>query len=92
MSEIEHSQLLRFMNEKGRRGAATLSTLGKLQPFMQAIKTECGQELLRDLNTRYDELLNKIAELAATEEDKADFRAVRALILRWCEKINNYEK
>ncbi len=89
--EISQEQVIKFLREKGKRGAQTLSVLGKYAPFMQAIQSEIGKELLRDLNTMHDELLDKISSLTATESDRASYQAVKNLILRFCEKINRYE-
>jgi len=90
--EVSQEQVIKFLREKGKRGAQTLSVLGKYAPFMEAINSPLGAELLRDLNTKHEELLEKISDLEATESDCAEYIAVKNLILRWCEKINNYER
>jgi hypothetical protein len=89
--EVSQEQVIKFLREKGKRGAQTLSVLGKFAPFMEAINSASGAELLRDLNTKHDELLDKISELNATESDRAEYKAVRDMILRWCDKINRFE-
>lgn len=89
--EISQEQVIKFLREKGKRGAQTLSVLGKYAPFMQAIQTEIGAELLRDLNTKHDELLDRISSLTATDSDRAEYLAVKNMILRWADKISKYE-
>ncbi len=90
--EVSQEQVIKFLREKGKRGELTLSVLGKYAPFMESINSKLGKELIVDLNTMYDELINKIAGLTATDDDRADFRAVNKLTLRWCDKISTYEK
>uniref|UniRef100_A0A6M3IS91 Uncharacterized protein n=1 Tax=viral metagenome TaxID=1070528 RepID=A0A6M3IS91_9ZZZZ len=89
--EVSQEQVIKFLREKGKRGAQTLSVLGKYAPFMAAIQSEIGVELLRDLNTMHDELLDKISSLTATESERAEYKAVKGLILRFCDKLNKYE-
>ncbi len=89
--EVSQEQVIKFLREKRKRGAQTLSVLGKYAPFMQAIQSEVGAELLRDLNTRHEELLTKISNLDATDADRAEYKAVRDLILRYCDKITRYQ-
>jgi hypothetical protein len=89
--EVSQDQVINFLREKGKRGAQTLSVLGKYAPFMEAIYSPLGKELIRDLNTKHEELLEKISDLNATESDRAEYKAVKDMIFRWCDKINRYE-
>jgi len=89
--EVSQEQVIKFLREKGKRGAQTLSVLGKYAPFMEAINSPLGAELLRDLNTKHEELLEKISDLEATESDRAEYKAVKDMILRWADKISRFE-
>lgn len=64
--------------------------LAKNQPFVEATKTELGQELLKDMLNDMDILLAKIIDEKATELEKAEFRVLRKLSHKWIDRINKY--
>jgi hypothetical protein len=79
-----------YLKLMGRHGMQTLSTLGKLQPFAECMESDLGKTLLGDLIGRHEELLDKIAELESTEEDRMEFRVVKRIIMDFASKINLY--
>ncbi len=79
-----------YLKKMGKHGMSTLSTLGKLQPFAECIESDFGKVLLGDLISRHEELLDKVAEVKATEEDKIEFRIVKKILLDFAAKINLY--
>ncbi|MFA5340599.1 MAG: hypothetical protein WC332_02365 [Clostridia bacterium] len=94
MSEntVTTEQLADYLKRTGRSGVKTLSTLGYFQPFVDAINSPIGKELLKDALTVSDSLLMKIGDLTATPEETMQYKAMRAIILRWSERIDRYEK
>lgn len=70
-------EIRKYLEKTGKRGAHTLSILGKLTGYVNAIQTEVGWELLKDDVARHDELFLKIYEEVANEKEKAEFRVLR---------------
>jgi hypothetical protein len=76
---INLTDISKFLKEVGkRRGGLTLSILGRLEPYFNAImKSEVGKEILRDDINRMDELIMKIYDDEATPQEKAEFSYLR---------------
>lgn len=91
-STVTAEQLAGYLRRKGKTGERTLSLLGYYRPFVDAINTEVGKEILKDAIRVHEELLSKIAEINATDAEKAEYQAIRKIILRWSERIAQYEK
>ena len=87
-----NTQIMKYIEVMGDRGKKTLSILGRKQDFITAVNTKIGQELMSDLISMHEILLNKVADLNATSEDKADYKAVSKLISLWATKIADYER
>ncbi len=79
-----------YLKKMGRHGVQTLSTLGKLQPFAECMDSDLGKELLGDLITSHETLLDKISMLTATDEEKIEFKVVKRIIMDFASKINLY--
>ena len=75
-----------------RHGSRTLGILGHFQPFVDAMHTEIGKELLRDAVSIHESLLSKVAELTATPEETMEYKAIRKILMMWAERITRYEK
>jgi hypothetical protein len=86
-----NQQIMRYVEKMGERGKKTLSILGKKQDFIVAINTKIGEELMGDLIEMHESLLVKIATLSATDEDKADYKAVGKLLGIFASKVADYE-
>lgn len=67
----------------GKRAQKMLKVLGKTHGFVAAFKDKVGQEVLLDALQRTEEILDKIVEETATEEERAEFRALKKIIARW---------
>jgi len=80
-----------FLNKHGKRGAEILSVLGRNQDFVEAFRSKLGQELLADAIELTQNLLVKIYENKADDNDKADFRAYKRIIEIWTRRINHIE-
>lgn len=89
---VTADQLDKFLKEKGKRGAAILNTLGKLQDFKDAYESTIGQELLKDMLNRYDTLYYKLVNLSETQEERAEYKVLYETLTVWCVKINTYLK
>jgi hypothetical protein len=94
MSEttVTTEQLTDYLKRTGRSGVRTLSTLGYFQPFVEAINSPIGKELLKDALAVSDSLLIKIGDLSATPEETMQYKAMRAILVRWSERISRYEQ
>jgi hypothetical protein len=80
-----------YLRLTGKAGSRTLHVLGKYQSFTAAIASPVGREILNDAIQRHDKLLDRVASLDATDIEKAEYKALREVILRWSEKIVAYE-
>ncbi len=92
MDNITPTDIERFVAKEGKKAQRTLSILGKNEQLLKAIQTPIGQELLSDALQNIDFLLEKIIDEKADEKDKADYRALRTLTIRWTEKIQAYQE
>ena len=81
----------RYLIKMKRRGERTLSLLGKHQEFIVAMNTDVGKEILSDLVREHELLLDKIASLGVTDEEKMQYVIVRKMLLLWSEKIAAFE-
>ena len=79
-----------FLLKFRKRGATTLSILGKHKDFINAIDTDFGKQFLTEMISEYELLLGKIASIEATPEEISDYRAIRKILLRYSEKISAY--
>lgn len=85
--DITIDQLEEFIERFGRRATNTMSVLGKYEPFMQAIQSEIGRELLQDDISRHEVLLVKIYNDQADDLEKAEFRYLKRRLLTASERI-----
>ena len=89
---IKDENLRNYLSKFGKRGEKTLSVLGKEIDFINAINSEVGYELLKDLTERHEALLTKIDTIQSTDEDKMEYKVTRTLLLNWSARINSYNK
>lgn len=82
----------RLIAAQGPRASRELETLGKLQPFVDAMQSEIGRELMVDAMAEYDRLLQLVVEEKDTEQDRAEFRAIRRITGKWAEKIKTFNR
>ena len=81
-----------YLKKYGIRGAKVLSLLGKMQPFQDAIKSELGQELLKDVTVQYYGLLGDIVKLDCPLEKRIEFQMLSNIIEEWSKRINKYDE
>lgn len=90
--DINKQVIDNFVANNGERANKILTILGKNQPFIDAITSEIGQELMKDAVIMTEDILMKIADEKASELERAEYRALRKIISRWTERINLHTK
>lgn len=85
INDLEH-----FLLSNGKRASNTISLLGKLNSFVQAVNSPIGKELLKDDIERHEELLVKLYEENITDQEKAEFRYLKLRIKRVSERLATY--
>lgn len=78
--------------DSGPKGALFISQLSKQSKFANALATEIGTLLLKDAVDRSEFLLSKIIDEKATEQEKAEFRALKGILDRWADRVDVYLK
>ena len=73
-----------------KRRGDLLSLLGKQTGFIEALDSPVGKEVLKDLLKQEENLLQKIVEETASQEEKAEFRVIKKLISQWVKRISAY--
>lgn len=90
--ELNIERIESLLARTGMRGAKLLTILGKQSQFMRAIESEVGQQLLRDALSISESLLDKIVHEEATEGERAEYRALKKILLTWAARINGYHE
>jgi len=89
---VSREEIELYLKNIGKRGLNTMSTLGKLRPFVTLMESDLGFALVGELVNRYDELLNKISDLTATEEEKIEFKVTKAFLMNISTRLDQYTK
>ncbi|OHB71864.1 MAG: hypothetical protein A2W23_06345 [Planctomycetes bacterium RBG_16_43_13] len=79
-----------FLSKTGKRGAQTLDILGKYHPFVTAVSSTIGWELLKDDIQRHEELLDKIYNEQSTPQELAEFRYLKVRLRKVSDRITIY--
>jgi len=74
------------------RSKRFLSTLKKESKIYSALSTEVGQTLLASAMSRIEDLLNKIAMDESTEEERAEYRALKKIVEKWAIELDSYKQ
>jgi len=85
-------QIDMFLKKHGRTGSRVLSFLGFHRAFIQAISSEIGRELLKDLMSLMDNRLDLIINMEAGDNEKAEYRAYLKLFNIWAGRIQKYNQ
>lgn len=72
------------------RANALLNALGKQEQFYNAIETEVGQELLKDLLEGIERRIELVIKEEDDEKTRAELRAYRELLDRWTTQIAKF--
>ncbi len=90
---VTAEQLVKLLKRyPGNRGAQTKELFYKNIDFVEAMSTKIGEEILNDAINIHEELLNKIANLSATQEESMEYAAVHKIIKKWATKIAFHNK
>ena len=79
-----------YLKKTGKKGSLALSILGKQEPFVQALQSEVGFEILKDDVQRLDEIMVKIYNENATPQELAEFRYLKLRLTKMKDRINTY--
>lgn len=80
----------KFLKSTGNKGARTLSFLGKHQPLVTAFETDLGKQILNSAVDRHECLVQKVLNNEATDDEKAERKALFHIIEKWSQIINSY--
>lgn len=94
LETVTLKEIEKYLEKMGKKGAHVLSILGKLNKNLDAVlNTEIGNQLLQKDILRAEQLLFKIANNKADDEEKAEFRYLfNRRIPDVAEDIKNYLK
>jgi hypothetical protein len=80
----------RFLKNTGSKGVRTLSFLGKHQPLVTAFETDVGKEILKYGVDRHEYLVQRVLNNEATDDEKAERKALFSILEKWSQLINSY--
>jgi len=89
---LNEAAVNQFVETHKKHAARVLDILGKRTPFIEALKSEVGRELLNECAIEMELILDKLIDETADEKDRADFRSYKRIATRWAEKVNEYNK
>ena len=89
---LDNDDVEQFIATHKQHAARVLDILGKRTPFVDALKSDVGRELINECAVEMNHILDKIFDETATEKDRADFRSYKKIATRWATKINEYNK
>jgi hypothetical protein len=90
--DVTKNDLEMYARAKGRKIEQVLTALAKKKNFKEAWNSQIGQELLLDNAVRLQELLDKIVDMEASDDEKIEFRLLRDITVGWANKIKQYLK
>ena len=85
-------QVEEFLIKAGKKGADTLSILGRLsKTISEVLHTDVGIEIMYTDIQRMDMLLMKIVNETSTEMERAEFRYLKNVRIPWvADKLKKY--
>jgi hypothetical protein len=90
LSRHEVEQFILSYGRHRDEGRRLIEALQKKRPFVEAIQSEVGMELLKDLLVVMNKLLSQIIDNTATEDEKAEYRVCYNLLITWAERLQSY--
>lgn len=90
--EVTPSHIENFLAVHGKKGVRTLSLLGKIGRLREALETPIGQALLKEIMTKMEVRLQKIATMEASDEDIIEYRVLNDLFVSYADQIARYYK
>lgn len=92
MRHVSKEELELYLRNVGKRGLNTFSTLGKLKPFVDLMESDLGTVLLGDQLAKYEELLEKVADMEATDEEKLECKVLKTFLTSIALRLSQYNK
>lgn len=89
--ELTQKDVLKlFRYKQGKEAQDILKVIIDQKKFKDAFLSDVGQELLKDIGRRLEELFPKIVKEEITDQEMAEFRALKMVVDRWIKKIDVY--
>jgi hypothetical protein len=93
LQELNKEDVLKlFKYKQSKEAQKILEVVIDQTKFKDAFLSEVGQALLQDIGYRLEELFPKIVNEKITEQEMAEFRALKFIVERWINKIDMYIK
>jgi len=91
MENLKKERVTELFLRRDKRGVKVLTVFRDNKNFCDAINTEIGFELLKDLTAQEDNLLMKIADNKASEKEKVKYEVIKELINTWSIRVKTTE-
>ena len=90
--ELPTTEFILYLQLTGRKGSQVLSMLGRLNKhFDSVIRSDVGKEILVSDIRRIEELMDKVVDETASDQEKAELRYLKKVrIPGIISKVNNY--
>ncbi|MHC4728106.1 MAG: hypothetical protein ACYS17_12860 [Planctomycetota bacterium] len=89
--DLKLSDIERHKQRHGpRKTAQIMSRLGKKHKFVEAVKTPVGEQLLKDMMVRMDDLLEKNLRQKMTDRERIEYEVLEKLSETWISRIYSY--
>ena len=97
MAELSEAQVNKTLQQLARKmgqrnASALLSALGRDKQFMNAIETSVGQEILKGITDRMEQIVWLMIDEKSGTKEAAELRVLRDLLKDWQNIINRYYK
>jgi len=89
-NNISVADMEAFVARQGSRASKVFSVLGRSTDYMNAFASPIGQELLKDGLRFLDDKLALIVDQKASEQDIAQYKAMKAIMDSWAARVNVY--
>jgi hypothetical protein len=78
-----------YLLKEGKSAKKIISVLAKNSAFMAAMGTSIGQEILKDVVIRMEEILDLIVEEKDDADIRAELRALKHITNTWAQRVNS---
>jgi hypothetical protein len=92
MNVTENEKINNYLLKLRKRNSQTLRVFENSLDFVNALKTETGNILLKDLIDAHSEYFNRICAEDTKEWEKGVYRELTKILRLWCERIGTVER
>lgn len=93
MVKIGIDKIAALLDRVGKtRGEQILKFIRKQDKLVDALDSKAGTEILEEAITRLGCLLTRISDSTATDNEKAEYQALRGIVDKWATRITRYQK